>query len=700
MIVEIIPETKTTRGEGVFSYVVPEELKGKITVGTIMIIPFGQRKIRGIVAKIHPSRLRSAEAENSPVSPTASRGGKVPAYPAYRTGRRQAGKSQNYKLKSIISINDKFIIPEKYIKIAHWVAEYYLCSLGEAISLFLPPVIKRPRKKSEIRMSTRLAGDSPRRKSETNIKLNQLTNDQKFIFEKLAKNLTSDNKKPALIYGVTGSGKTEIYLHLAKKTIELGKNVILLVPEIILTPQNIERFEEVFAGEVCIMHSGLSRSERLQCWQDFYSGRKKIIVGPRSALLVPSENIGLIIVDEEQEESYKQEQNPRYDALALAEKITRETGALLILGSATPRIETFYKAKTDKYNLLILSGRYNLLTLPTAEIVDLRDEIKRENFSPISEKLHQALTRILKKKEQAISFLNRRGMSTFISCRDCGEVINCSRCDVPMVYHFDQNGDFFSCHHCDRKQTIPSKCPKCGSLRIKYFGAGVEKIEAEICRLFPKARLKRVDAKVLRTHTEYENFYQDFKNHKFDIVIGTQILAKGFDIPGVSLVGIVSADVGLHLPHFRASEKIFRLITQVSGRSGRRDKPGQTVIQTYWPNSTAIKFAAKHDFEGFYNEEIKRRLAKNYPPKTHIIRVLSEDRIQNTAKQQIERLAKELGGNQIEFIGPGVCFFQRLNNRFRYQILIKAKKLPDEKITNTYYKFSNLTWDVDAINLL
>ena len=448
------------------------------------------------------------------------------------------------------------------------------------------------------------------------------------------------------------------------------------------------------------MHSGLSKSQRLQCWQAFNSGEKKIIIGPRSALLVPSQNLGLIIIDEEQEESYKQEQNPRYDVITLAEKIAQNSSAQLVLGSATPRIETFYKAKSRRYDLFKLPGRYNLLTLPTAEIVDLRQEIKKENLSPISEKLQIALNQVLRNKEQAILFLNRRGMSTFVSCRECGYVVDCDRCDVPKVYHFNRRGNYLLCHHCDQKSTPPTKCPNCGSLRIKYFGSGVERIESEISRLFSKARIKRIDAKVLRNHTDYENFYQDFRDHKFDIVIGTQILAKGFDIPGVSLVGIVSADVGLHLPYFWASEKIFRLITQVSGRSGRRDKPGQTIIQTYWPNSAAIRFAAKHDFEGFFNEEIKKRLKKNYPPASHIIRVLSEDRIQNRARQQLEKLSVELKKHRIDHIGPGACFFQRLRNKYRYQILIKIGKLPNKNITEIYHRFQNLTWDVDAIDLL
>ncbi|MCX6810991.1 MAG: primosomal protein N' [Candidatus Berkelbacteria bacterium] len=681
MIVEVVPEIRTHGGNGVFSYKVSEELSDQIQIGAIVEIPFGKNKIKGVVKIIQKSKF----------------------------------KSQNYnskfKIKKIIAINSKFVIPEKYIELAKWVSQYYLCSLGEAIAMFLPPDMKNPRIKNLVPGSG-------------NKKLNSLTTDQKSIYEKLAKNLTSDKKKPALVYGVTGSGKTEIYLHLAKKTIELGKSVVLLVPEIVLTPQNIERFMEIFGHDVVLMHSGLSKSEKFHCYKSFYSGEKKIIVGPRSALLVPNENIGLIIIDEEQEDSYKQEQNPRYDAVALAEKLSEKFNALLVLGSATPRVETYYKAKTGIYDLYTMSGRYNSLMLPVAEIIDLKDEIKKENFSPISEKLQESISAVLKKKEQALLFLNRRGMSTFVSCRDCGFVVTCDRCEIPMIHHLNQSGNYLICHHCEKKLPIPSKCPECGSFRIKYFGSGVEKIEQEIARLFPKARIKRVDAKVLQNHAQYEQFYRDFRDHEFDIVIGTQILAKGFDIPGVSLVGIISADVGLHMPHFRAAEKIFRLITQVSGRSGRRQKLGQTIIQTYWPNSAAIKYAALHDFEGFYNVEIEKRLKKNYPPASHIIRVLSEDRNQNRARENIEKLAKELRAilsfprrrestisgspdlvlpsedDNLEYIGPGACFFQRLNNKYRYQIIIKVKKLPDKNISFLFSQFPKFTWDVDALNLL
>lgn len=658
MLADVIPESRTHGGLGIFSYEIPNEFAEQIIVGSIVNIPFGKNRIRGVVVKI---------------------------------SNRNKQITDKFQIKNIISVNQDFRIPENYIELAKWVSEYYLCSLGEAVSMFLPPDVNRPRNKKQATNKAQISNHD---------KLNPLTTDQKDIYEKLSKSLLSKKKKPALIYGVTGSGKTEIYLHLAKKTIEIGKSVILLVPEIVLTPQNIERFEEVFGSDVVLMHSGLSRSEKFHCYKSFYSGEKKIIVGPRSALLVPNENIGLIIIDEEQEDSYKQEQNPRYDAVTLAEKISDKLGALLVLGSATPRVETFYKAKRGIYDLFKMSGRYNSLMLPVAEIIDLKNEIKKENFSPISEKLQESLAQVLKKKEQTLLFLNRRGMATFVSCRDCGYVVNCDRCEIPMIQHLDQGGSYLICHHCQKKVSIPTKCPDCGSFRIKYFGSGVEKIEQEIKKLFPKARIKRVDAKVLQNHAQYEQFYRDFRDHKFDIVIGTQILAKGFDIPGVSLVGIISADVGLHMPHFRASEKIFRLVTQVSGRSGRRQKLGQTIIQTYWPDSAAIKFASLHNFEGFYNAEIEKRLKKNYPPASHIIRVLSEHTNQTTARSVLDKLAIELKKHQIDFIGPGACFFQRLNNKFRYQIIIKVKNLPDKNISFLFSEFTNLTWDVDALNLL
>ena len=662
MIAQVIPEIRTRGREEIFSYLVPEELQSKIQVGLIVNIPFGSRTIRGVVAEISKSKIQISNKSQNPKS--------------------------KYQLKGIKSLNSSFIIPDSYIKIAKWIAEYYLCSLGEAIELFLPPNIKNPREAKSYKLKAK------------SLNLKKLNTEQEKIFYALKQKLNIKKKKPALIFGVTGSGKTEVYIKLAKEAIKLGKQVIVLVPEIVLTPQTVERFEEVFNQEVCLMHSGLSQSEKFNCYDQFYNGKKSIIVGPRSALLIPTKKLGLIIVDEEQEESYKQEQNPRYNAVDLAEVVAEKTNALLVLGTATPRIETFYKAKEGIFDLFEIKSRYQKLILPPAEVVDLKQEIQSGNLSPISEKLSLEITRVLKNKKQVLLFLNRRGASTYVSCRDCGDVINCPNCGIPLIYHIGDNTGL-RCHHCDFKTQVPKKCPNCQSFRIKYFGAGVEKIEQEIIKLFPKARVVRIDAEILDRKDKYEKFYQDFKNHKFDIVIGTQILAKGLDIPGIDLVGVISADVGLHMPYFRASEKTFRIITQVSGRSGRTHNVGKTIIQTYWPNSRAIRSASQHDYEQFYQEEIEHRKELGYPPFSHIIRVVSEHENQKTAQENIEKLSNDLEKLNLDFIGPGLCFFARLRGRWRYHIIIKLKfKDQRLKLRNVYLNHPALVWDVDAYDML
>ena len=661
MIAQVIPEIKTRGKEEIFSYSIPEELQNQIQIGSIVGMSFGKQIIRGVVDKIQDTRYKI---------------------------------QINFKLKNIKSVNKTFLIPKQYINVAKWIAEYYLCSLGEAIELFLPPDIKNPRQdKSQI----------ANRKSQTISNIKNLSSEQKEIFEKLKKSLNSKDKKPALIFGVTGSGKTEIYIKLAKEAIKQDKQVIVLVPEIVLTPQTVERFEEVFAEEVCLMHSKLSQSEKFNCYNQFYKGEKSIIVGPRSALLIPTKKLGLIIVDEEQEESYKQEQNPKYNAIDLAEQIAKQNNALIVLGSATPKIETFYKTQTKEFDLFEIKARYHQLILPPAETIDLREEIKAENYSPISRRLQELIGQTLKAKRQTLLFLNRRGSSTFVSCRDCAEVINCPKCDIPLIHHIGGNTSL-RCHHCDFRTAVPSVCPKCGSARIKYFGAGVEKIEAEIKEMFPKAHILRVDADTLNNEKAYQDFYQDFKNHKFDIAIGTQILAKGLDIPGVDLVGIISADVGLHLPYFRASEKTFRIITQVSGRSGRTHNVGKTIIQTYWPNSRAIRSASRHDYKQFYQEEIEHRKELGYPPFSHIIRVVSEHKNQEIARENIEKLSKDLEKSNLDFIGPGLCFFARLRGRWRYHIILKTKELKNretkELLKRIYLNHPALVWDVDAYDML
>jgi primosomal protein N' (replication factor Y) len=529
---------------------------------------------------------------------------------------------------------------------------------------------------------------------------------------------------------------------MTEEVLKNDKQVILLVPEIMLTSQLVARFEQYFGIEIALMHSGLSKSQKFTSYKNFSNGEKRILIGPRSALLVPSNSLGLIIIDEEQEDAYKQERNPRYHAVDLAEKITAELGAMLLLGSATPRIESYYKTTkchpeakpkdlgrkphaslepvsslsrdssprrggaqndiSNRYNLFELKNRYHKMILPPCEIVDLKNEIKYKNFSSISIRLQAEIERVLQAKKQAILFINRRGAATFISCRDCGCVILCPNCSIPLVYHLQKNSNFLNCHHCDFRSSVPRICPSCESTRIKFFGSGIEKIELEVEKLFPKAKIRRVDSKSLENKGAYEQLYKDLKERKIDLLIGTQIVAKGLDLPEVDLVGVISADTGLHLPYFRANEKTFQILTQVSGRSGRKNNAGKTIIQTYWPESRAIKFAALHDYEGFFNEEIKDRQESNYPPFSHIIRIISEDPNQTRAKNELKKIADLLNSTieRMELIGPAPCFLSRINNKFRYHIVMKTDSWPNDRIREVFLKNPYLIWDVDPTDLL
>ncbi len=652
MYANVIPNVRTFHGEGAFSYEIPSEIENEIKIGQVVKIPYGKRSIRGLVVEI--------------------------------TDQIEKG---DFEIKKIISIYPDFLLSENYIRVIRWISSYYLCSLGEALDLFLPPEMKRP-KVGMVNKELRIM-DS-----------NKLSVEQQAIFEKLKVNLGKNKKKPALIYGVTGSGKTEIYIKLVEEVLKENKQTIVLVPEIILTPQTVERFEKVFGDNIVIMHSHLSKSEKFNCYWDFYTNRKKILIGPRSALLVPSNNLGLIIVDEEQEDAFKQEQSPRYHAVDLAEKIAAETSALLVLGSATPRIESFYKSQTKEFDFFEIKGRFEKDEMPESVLIDLKNEIKGGNFSPISYRLQDEIKRTLENKKQVLLFLNRRGMATFISCRDCGEVITCPNCLIPLVYHVNQKSNILNCHHCDFKKEVPRVCPKCGSLRIKFFGAGIERIEQEIVKLFPTAKVKLIDSAIAKSKNDYLNFYNDFKSGAIDIAIGTQILAKGLDIEGIDLVGIISADTGLHMPHFRASEKVFQILNQVSGRSGRKHNRGLTIIQSYWPDSYPVLCAQDHNYFKFYEEEIKSREAFGYPPFGKIVRIVSENEREEIAQKEIFKVADELRKLDLKFIGPGPCFYSKLHNKFRYHIIIKLPHDDKTDFSDLAKKFQSLIWDADPVNLL
>ncbi|QIB26260.1 primosomal protein N' [Caloranaerobacter azorensis] len=506
-----------------------------------------------------------------------------------------------------------------------------------------------------------------------------LTEHQKLCLDTIINDIYKNNKNKFLIHGVTGSGKTEVYLQLIDKMLKQNKDSIVLVPEISLTPQTVERFMGRFGDNVAILHSRLSIGERYDEWRKIKEGKVKIVVGARSAVFAPFNNLGLIIIDEEHENSYKSSMNPKYNAIEVAEKRCDLENAALVLGSATPSIETYYRAKNGDFKLLEMPIRANKAKMPSIEIVDMKEELEKGNKSIFSESLFKAIKDNLHNKKQTILFLNRRGFSTFISCRKCGYVVKCSECDISMTYHLDSN--ILKCHYCGLSVKPPTTCPECGSRYIKYFGIGTQKVEEYIKKLFPSAKVARMDVDNTTKKGSHERILSDMKNGKIDILIGTQMISKGLDFPNVTLVGIIAADMSLNLPDFRASERTFQLITQVSGRAGRGDVEGRVILQTYEPEHYSILTSKEHDYKKFYDMEIKIRKEFNYPPYTNIINIVlgSKDEIKlNEASKEfyfclVNRLEKNLNVIRNDLIlGPNPAPIYKIRNSYRQQIMIKC----------------------------
>ena len=484
-----------------------------------------------------------------------------------------------------------------------------------------------------------------------------------------------------LLHGVTGSGKTEIYLQALAEAVKLGKRGIVLVPEIALTPQTIERFASRFPHKVAVLHSKLSLGEQFDEWQRIRNGEFDVVIGPRSAIFAPQPELGLIVIDEEHEWTYKQhDKSPRYQARDVALKLAELTGAVVILGSATPDVETFYHAQRGDYRLLQLPERVvpdEGSPLPQVEVVDLRDELKAGNMSIFSRSLLQATAQAVANKEQVILFLNRRGGATFIQCRNCGFVLRCKRCEVALTYHFAEN--VLVCHQCNYRMPVPQICPQCLSRRIKFLGTGTQKLEQEASYTFPRARLLRWDSDVTRGRYSHQEILNKFRTHQADILIGTQMVAKGLDLPLITLVGVVSADTSLNLPDFRAGERTFQLLSQVLGRAGRGALGGQVIIQTYSPEHYAIRTAAKHDYALFYEKEISYRRQLHNPPFTRLACLVyshtNDTLCQREAEKMKRRLIEEIdskGIDDLSLIGPAPAFIHKLRGRFRWQLILRG----------------------------
>ena len=518
------------------------------------------------------------------------------------------------------------------------------------------------------------------------------------------------DKTVSLIFGVTGSGKTEVYLNLINDVIKNGKTAIMLVPEIALTPQMLKALRARFSNHAAILHSGLSAGERFDEWWRLRNGEAQIAIGARSAIFAPLENVGLIIIDEEHDGSYSSESAPRYDTIELAKFRAKLSNAKLVLGSATPSIESYKNAIDGKYNLIELPDRINKRPLPSVEVVDMRKEVMRGNNSVFSSVLKSEIAKCLENNNQAIIFLNQRGYSRTVICTECGHVQKCKDCDVSLTFHQEENA--LLCHYCGAKYKMINACTECGSPFIKHSGIGTERVVSELKKLYPDARILRMDRDTTQNKEGHFNIINKFTAKEADILVGTQMIAKGHDFPSVTLVGILDADMSLHFSDFRSSERTFQLLTQVAGRSGRAEDKGTVVLQTYSPENLTLRQAIKYDYEGFFNQEISIRKATGFPPFTDIVRVLisgvDEDAVINATKS----IYQELNGvynqerDKFRFFGCMKAPLKRLQNKFRYQILMRIEAKDKDLLDKIFfisdkYKTRNLfvSLEINSNNL-
>ena len=582
---------------------------------------------------------------------------------------------------------EKPVLDNIHLSLANWISKYYATSLDIVLQAMLPSGLSKDRHQLP-QIKPALKNDS----------IPTLTKDQKTVLN----NINSKTDKPHLIFGVTGSGKTEIYMRLIEEKVKNSQQAIMLVPEISLTPQMLKVFQNRFGDQVAPFHSYLKETERFKNWKAVFDGKMNIIIGSRSALFAPVSNLGIIVIDEEHETSYKQDQAPRYHAVKVAEKLAELSNCNLILGSATPSINSFYATQEGRYYLDTLNKRIIQLSLPAITLVDMRNEYKYGNYSIFSELLIKRIRENLASKKQILLFINRRGMSTFVNCRDCGYVAKCPNCDLSLTFHYNKMD--LVCHHCNYSEKIPFICPKCHSLAIKYFGTGTQKVELELKKIVNKeCKIGRMDRDTTQKRGSHESIFYDFSNNKFDVLIGTQMVTKGWDLANIGLVGIITADTSLNLPDYNASEQTFSLITQVAGRTGRGNDPGEVILQTYTPDHPAIVFAQKHNYSGFYDNEIVNRKGLGYPPFTQLIKLMynnsTPEKAEAEAKKTFSNLIKNITDPEIEAIGPSPSFLPKVANKYRWQILIKFSNRSDDeiiKLTNTIRKIIDKDWVIDV----
>lgn len=639
MFAEVVISRTASDIDRSFTYAIPATLSDRIKLGSAVVVPFGRRRDVGYVIGF--------------VEQTEFKG-----------------------IKEIIGLAaDEPVFSDKAVQLARWVADYYLSFFLTALRLVMPPGLRRLElRKGAVKKKRVSLGVTPNETHSATTTALSLTPEQGVALAEITKALDSKNPVTFLLHGITGSGKTEVYLQAIAHILPAGKNAIVLVPEISLTPQLVQRFRDRFGDLAVVIHSELTPKQRAEAWARVASGEGRIVLGTRSALFAPVANLGLIVLDEEYEHTYKSDKSPRYHANEVALELAKLHGAVVVFGSATPSLETYYRAEQGEYRRLSLPKRIDDRPLPPVTIVDLRQEMKAKNYGVLSRQLSAALGETLAKGEQSILFLNRLGYFTFVICRECGLTLQCPECTVSLVYHTSDKR--VRCSRCGYSREAPSLCPRCNGSSIRYFGTGTQRIEEEVAKQFPAARILRYDRDTVAKRGSHEAFFAAFAAGKADIMIGTQMVTKGLDIANVTLVGAVSADTALNLPDFRAAEHTFQLLTQVAGRAGRHHLPGQVIIQTYNPDHYAIKAAAKHDYELFYRRELEHRRELMYPPFTRLISITATAAEERQAAKTIDQLAGFLNARlDGGVLGPAPAPISRLRGEWRYHLLLKGTEL-------------------------
>ena len=596
-------------------------------------------------------------------------------------------------LKSIISVLDREpLLNKEMLQLSRWLSSYYYSSWGEAIEAIVPSLLRKGKDSHGPRKEYLTLAD------ESFIRPKVLTRDQKDVLGEINKSLGVFNT--FLLHGVTGSGKTEVYIKLIEEVLSQGKSAIVLVPEIAITPQTISRFKKCLGDNISVLHSRLTEAQRFKEWKKLKDKENKVAIGTRSAIFAPLEDVGLIVIDEEHDSSYKQGETPRYHARDVASERAKFNNCPLILGSATPALESYYKAKNGEYILLNLPKRVKEQKLPLVGVVDLKT-IKRRGVAsviftpPLKSKLEDVLSRGM----QAILFLNRRGFSTFIYCQKCGYTAKCKRCDIALTYH--SRSKELVCHYCNYRNTLFELCPQCHSKYLSLQGIGTQRVISELGKLFPSVRAERLDSDSLAKRGELDRIISRFREKKIDVLVGTQIVAKGHDFPHVELVGVILADLSLNILDFRAGENTFSLITQVAGRSGRGDNRGSVIIQTYNPEHFTIKTSVNHDYEGFYNQEIKRRREIDFPPFSELIKVEFRHKDEKKAKKVAEKVKTKLVsplGERVEVLGPAPSPIKKKKDIYRWNIIVKTKSV--EQTSRLLYNIIGYNRCLDGVNIL